>query len=503
MRNSKRWVTPRTAVLTHPTNHDLHLPPSRLTPYLYYHPLMYSITPLDERRRLIAEARQQPSATEYVFLQGRYQSLPVVELPLGLPLYRAGNGRLAVLEADYIQGHELTPDYFTAGEETPGVQQVLHAMLLELAKNPEAAIYRELHDSALQTERLLVTGDGVVLDGNRRLAAMRELCRADPDTYGSFNRVEAVLLPDDVSDTDLEMVEAAKQMAPDLKLAYSWVDRRLKLRHHRDELGIPVETICGTYRLESGEDLDHEIEELELAEDYLENYLGEPRHYKAVDYAEDHFIGLREQLATFQDPDVRRTWRLVGFAMIKEAGVLSIDAEQQFPFAPSKPPYAPVPALELYGGENDLLPYTRTLGSGAVLRKNDYKTLADALNNPEESHNVARQFIHLFSQIQADHNERPHPIAVVNRLKQANQMLGRLELEQFTESQRSELFGQLAETAYLFRYLTQQEDHDSARPIVVTGFSPLINPIVRFFIRVWLWLKARLRRLTASSNHKS
>jgi len=456
--------------------------------------------PLDERRRLITAARQQPAATEYVFLQGRYQSLPVVELPLTLPLFRAGNGRLAVLEADYVTEHDLPPDYFTSGEETPEVQQCLQDMLLDLAKNPDAAIYQELHDSALQTERLLLTDRGIVLDGNRRLASMRALYAADPGTYSAFNRVEAVLLPEDVTDTELELVEAAKQMAPDLKLAYSWVDRRLKLRHHRDELKIPVDQICKTYRLESEQALNREIEELALAEEYLADYLNEPRHYKAVDFAEDYFTGLREQLEQYGEADIRRVWKLVGFAMTREAGALAIEPGKQFPFAPSKPPYAPVPALELYGGENDLLPYTKKLGSGAVLRGNDYKILGQALNDPAKSHDIARQFVRLFSQILADFNDRPHPIAVINRLKQTNQMLGRLELDQFTEGQRSELYGQLAETAYQFRYLTQQEEQDTIRPVVVTGFSPLFNPIIRACIKTWQRLKTRLN---ASSKHNS
>ena len=467
---------------------------------MLYDSVMISVTSLVERRRIISEAREQPVSTEYVYLQDRYQALPVVELPLSLPLYRACNGRLAVLEAEYIMRHNLEPGYFTSGEESNNVQQVLNDMLLELAKNPDAAIYQELHDSALQTERLLLTGDGIVLDGNRRLASMRTLFDADPDTYGKFTRTEAVLLPDEVTETDLELVEAAKQMAPDLKLAYSWLDRRLKLRHHRDALAIPVEQICKTYRLEAEDELNNEIEELELAEEYLRDYLGRPGDYKAVDYAEDYFIGLRQQLDQQGSNDSRRTWQLVGFAMVKEAGVLAIDPNQYFPFATPKPPYAPIPALELYGGENGLLPYTKKLGSGAVLRKSDYKILSEALNRPQDSHTIARHFIQLFDQILAQHDDRPHPIAIVNRLKQINNMLGRLELEQFTESQRSELFGQLAEIAYQFRYLSQQEEKSVSQPIVVTGFSNLFNPLVRVIVKSWLWLKARIRKLYTHSN---
>ena len=472
-------------------------------PYLLYDWIMVSTTPLTERRNIITQAGEQPVSTEYVYLQGRYQSLPVVELPLTLPLYRAANGRLAVREAGYVTTHNLDSGFFLSGEETSDVQRILHDMLLELARNPEAAIYQELHDSALQTERLLITSDGIVLDGNRRLASMRELYNSDPAGYGKFSRIEAVLLPDGITDTDLELVEAAKQMAPDLKLAYGWIDRRLKLRHHRDDLAIPVDQICKTYRLESEEDLNHEIEELELAEEYLADYLRQPGNYKALDYAEEHFSGLREQTAQQGSDDSRRTWRLVGFAMIKEAGVLSIDPKQYFPFSAPKPPYAPIPVLELYSGENNLLPYTSKLGSGAVFRKSDYKILCDALNQPGESHKIAKHFIQLFDQILAQHEDQPHPIAIINRLKQINSMLGRIELEQFTESQRSELFGQLAETAYQFRYLTKQEDKKAPQPDIATGRTHLSKPIFRMIRKMRLTVKACLARHNPQTKRKS
>ena len=456
---------------------------------------MVNITVLNPRRRYISEACSNSIGSEHVYLRGKHQLLPVIKIPLSLLVYRANNGRLAVAEASYLSKHNLGADFFEIGEEMEEVQSALHEMLLELAKNPAALIYQELDDSGVQTERLLLTSDGVVLDGNRRLASMRTLYEKDSSKYHTFGEIEAAILPEDSTESDFEMVEATKQMAPDLKLQYGWLDRRLKLRHHRDYLSLPIATICNAYRLKSEEQLHNELEELELAERYLKEYIEQPSGYNSIDYAEEYFVGLREQLANLPDNYIRLTWLLVGFAMIKEANKLEIEPNQYFPFTSSKRGYEPVSVLELYGGENDLWPYIKELGSGAILKKSNYKTLVQFLNQPTRSLEIARDFRRLFNQMVSEFEEHPNPIAIINRLKQINNLLGRAELEHFTESQRSELFGQLAETSYQFQYLTQSEDRESIKPVIVTGFTPLFNRIIKSLVVRQLWIKDKLKAL--------
>ena len=95
----------------------------------------------------------------------------------------------------------------------------------------------------------------------------------------------------------------------------------------------------------------------------------------------------------------------------------------------------------------------------------------------------------------SEFEEHPNPIAIINRLKQINRLLGRAELERFTESQRSELFGQLAETSYQFQYLTHSEDHDSIKPIIVTGFTPFFNRMIKSLVVSQIWTIDKLKSL--------
>jgi hypothetical protein len=227
------------------------------------------------------------------------------------------------------------------------VQQLLHQLLVAEAGDPRGPILHELERQQLQTEPLLITAEGVVVNGNRRLAAMRELLHCDPERFAGFATVSAAMLPAEAVAADLEFVEAALQMAPETKLAYGWIGRRLKMRRQRDELKLPLESMCESYRVEDAAAIDREIQELALAEDYLDSYRGEPGHYSLIVDAEALFVGLRERLSLLPAP-LRRLWRLAGFAMIDGRAHVQGPMDRQFPFAPPAPEHLPASALHAW-----------------------------------------------------------------------------------------------------------------------------------------------------------
>jgi ElaB/YqjD/DUF883 family membrane-anchored ribosome-binding protein len=65
-----------------------------------------------------------------------------------------------------------------------------------------------------QREPLLITASGVVVNGNRRLAAMREL---------EMSHVEAMVLPADATADEIVDIEASLQGRPETKLDYDWI----------------------------------------------------------------------------------------------------------------------------------------------------------------------------------------------------------------------------------------------------------------------------------------
>ena len=76
---------------------------------------------------------------------------------------------------------------------------------------------------------------------------MRALLAENLDKYKSFQNVRSAVLAADACSRDIEYVEAALQLAPETKLAYSWINRRLKLRRQRDVLEIPIQELLESY----------------------------------------------------------------------------------------------------------------------------------------------------------------------------------------------------------------------------------------------------------------
>jgi len=207
------------------------------------------------RIRLIGERGSAPQHSYMVLFQGRYREFPVTKVPNEALVYRVENGRLAAELEEHAAATGVSVEEFRRGAETPEVQEHLHRLLVAKAKDPQGPIFAELERLGQQTEPLLVLFDGVVINGNRRLAAMRELTKRDTTAYTGFSEVSVAVLPPDTEPHEIEYVEAALQMAPETKLQYGWLDRRLKLRKQREVLRLPVEQVMAAYRIDNPADI--------------------------------------------------------------------------------------------------------------------------------------------------------------------------------------------------------------------------------------------------------
>ena len=299
--------------------------------------MTFQIKVVDRKDRIvrIEEEIKSPISHEVMIFRDRPEQLPVVRLPIEFLLYRMENGRTRALQEEFIRQNRqngLGESYFVSGEENEEVQKVQHGFLSQQAKHPRADIYGELSYRALQTENLLITHSGVVLNGNRRLAAMRELLGGlEGAKFSSFGSVNATVLPSTATITDLEDIESELQERPETKLEYDWISRRLNLRRRRDQMNIPIEKLKKMYRFKSQKDINREVEQLELAEDYLERYLRRPKDYTAVENSEQIFRQLQAALES-KSGELEELSRCIAFPLIKEARGLQ-DRVYQFRFA--------------------------------------------------------------------------------------------------------------------------------------------------------------------------
>lgn len=274
-----------------------------------------------DRLAIIDDEVKVSKRTEPVQFRNETKELPVVRLDIDLPIYRIKNGRTKVEQYQHVERNGLSPDFFENSEEDRSVQEAQEEILLRLSKDEKASIYNELRHVAVQTEALLLTSHGVVLNGNRRLAAMRDLFNSDPKTYEKFGHVNTIILPKETNESDLELLEAELQLAPKTRLEYGWIERRLKLRRQIEELKISRSTIKLTYRFKRDQEINVELQQLALAEEYLNDYLERPLAYQEVSQSEQLFTDLEKAIRGKKGSE-EEARRHLGFLLARKAGNL-------------------------------------------------------------------------------------------------------------------------------------------------------------------------------------
>lgn len=415
------------------------------------------------RIRAIAERAGLPIRGQLVLVKGRYQEFPVARVPQAALIYRFDNGRLAAELEEHVARVANPLKELRAAQETPAVQRLLHGLLLKKAEDQRGPIFAELERLGQQTEPLLVLFDGVVVNGNRRLAAMRELIGRDAARYAAFAEIAVTVLPEGTEADEIEYVEAALQMAPETKLGYGWLDRRLKLRRQRDVLRLPVEQIMDAYRIADSSEIQRELGELELAEAFLATYKGEPSRYSAIAEEGPLFVGLREQLAKLSEPR-RSFWRLAGFAMIHGRDRQKPnDPQRHYPFCNPVP--ADVPAAGLrriaerlgVAGADDL----------TAMGEPNAQVLSDAgaiFQDRARSAATAKLIAATLDELRLEFEERKAPDRMLHKVRETGRLIARLEPERLSAEQRRRLRGDLAALQSHAAYLLGQMEEKPSVP---------------------------------------
>lgn len=243
-----------------------------------------------ERELLIAKSVKTPIATAafYDFRSAKFE-LPVIRIDIGIPVYRMENFRTYTDQKEYIAKEKKAANFFSNGQELESVQQVQHDLLVRLARKSVAESVVPVIDvleAEGQREAILVTSSGVVVNGNRRLAAMRELGTA---------HVDVMVLPADATADEIVDIEASLQGKPETKLDYDWIgDGQLISRL----VGMGRTTKQVADQLRRGEkDVRTSIQALSEAELYLKEWAHAEGEYSRIrEDAEQFFKDLAKAL---------------------------------------------------------------------------------------------------------------------------------------------------------------------------------------------------------------
>lgn len=282
------------------------------------------VIPAHARIEAISEAvRDAPEQLTFYHYQNAPRRLPVIRVPIGLPIYRMANFRTRSAQLAFLRQHpELAADYFEGGQENVDAQREQHNFLVRFAEEGRRGSITpimEVLQRDPQTEPLLVSSSGIVVNGNRRLAAMRELFADDRELYREFSHVNCMVLPASATSREIREIEVRLQMTPQTKLPYEWVNESLAIR----ELQGDQMTVAEIAQLmqKRPRDVENAIGALTEAEIYLRDWLGSPRDYERVEASEQLFADLAKALRDKSGVE-QEAARRVGFLLADRASAL-------------------------------------------------------------------------------------------------------------------------------------------------------------------------------------
>lgn len=280
--------------------------------------MMYEIKTrlLQERRELIKNGCElSEEGCPFHEFQDTRHNLPIIRIGIDVLVYRMLNYRTRTAQLKYIYDNEKPKDFFAVGQENEEAQRVQHGILISYAKKGRAESVVPIFDALRkeeQREPLIVTTGGVVVNGNRRLAAMRELFAEDSSRFSNFSHVNCAVLPGNATSEDIKEIEVRLQMRSETKLPYEWVNESLAIQ----ELLNNGKSFNDIARL-----MNKKRQEVELADQalieadiYLREWADSPGKYQLVEDGQQFFGDLAKGLVGKQSDSLeisrRFAWAL-------------------------------------------------------------------------------------------------------------------------------------------------------------------------------------------------
>lgn len=213
-----------------------------------------------------------------VIFRGNNMDVPVVNLLAEKLLYNHDNSRIRV----ELEAH---PKFSNVMKEPTSLdsQQVLEQLLRQ---TPAYETIREEVKAFKQREPGTVSVDGRVINGNTRLAAIREL---------GWDGFDAGVLPDNSTDSDFKEIELGLQMVDFTKQKYSFINR-LRLFEGLLETK-PLEEICRLMGWKTNK--AKEYNKFKLILSLVNDYAAQGVTKLFFDTKEEYLKNLAEKIQTF------------------------------------------------------------------------------------------------------------------------------------------------------------------------------------------------------------
>jgi predicted transcriptional regulator len=259
---------------------------------------------------MIKKHLESPQGEEDFYdFRSQKMKLKVIRVDANLPVYRMENFRTYTDQHEYIAKEKLEPDYFLKGQELQSVQHQQHEILKKLAAKGKAGSITpiiEVLEKDGQRERILISSTGVVINGNRRLAAMREI---------GTDYVDCMVLPADATADEIVDIEANLQAKPETKLDYDWIGDA-QLINRLVHMGRTTKEVSERLNRTEG-DIKNSLQALVEADIYLRDWAAAPGEYSRVrDDAGQLFKDL-PKLVAGKDQNLQQGSRAIAWSLFE------------------------------------------------------------------------------------------------------------------------------------------------------------------------------------------
>jgi ParB-like chromosome segregation protein Spo0J len=247
-------------------------------------------SPAEREEKIHTSVEASKETRDFYDFRSQLIKLPLIRLAEDYLIYRMENFRTYVAQHAYLLREKKPPDYFLTGQENQSVQELQHHILAKLAKQGRANSVTPIIDVLRvekQREPLIITYRGVVVNGNRRLAGMRELASENVIDFSGFAYVDCLVLPPDATTNEIVDIEAALQAKPETRLDYDWIgdcqliQRLLDLGRNIDQVAIRLNR--------KASEITNSLSALMEANLYLRDWARAEGDYRRVEDAEQFF----------------------------------------------------------------------------------------------------------------------------------------------------------------------------------------------------------------------
>ena len=227
-------------------------------------------------------------------IAGEKNILPFYRIPIKqLLCFNVNNGRLAmdIKEWEKIQGRELDAT-------DPDDTKIIRKMLLDLDTGKTSILKEDIRKKR-QMEPGVITHDGFVINGNRRMAVLLDLHEEEPT--GKWEYLEAVRLPSTVTEKDVWKIEAGLQLSKDKIAEYHPVNELLKIKQGIDAK-LSVDEIAAAMYGRTKDEITSSLARLQLIDDFLE-FFNQKGNYGVIKKfgLHEYFIDLQKSVIAAWD----------------------------------------------------------------------------------------------------------------------------------------------------------------------------------------------------------